>query len=885
MSYMSRNSSTTSLMGFSVHQPALGSPLQFFPAMGSKQLDDMIDTYVPGNASIAEKRATVSLEFFEYTMATGELFKFFMVYPSLGSTTTSPTGSMLDSGYVSNFTSPVMSESQWTQAGHASSSSSKKTAPSTDFSHLPGMKIMTRDGRDVTNSASRGCKTKEQRDHAHLMRIIKACDACRRKKVRCDPSHKRSTGSSAKATKKAKKTAAISAPPSVPSQSALEPSLFDSPFDLMNASSFDSAMPESLIDPTMDWSQFVQYDEDPAEAIPYDYDFFFDPAGHLSPVSSNSNSLSSSSQPITPAQTLGVENTIVGTTEGEAQGPLPPYLNPGGEAGNNYADFNLYSPGSSIGLDDDPSLSKEVAAVSRPEFSEYHNYQLARNGHRRITFAGQDLNLDAQQAVSTDGERRMLLAWPEQTRSPTSADTSSYYDSLSHSPALAPDTTFGDRGRTDQVGEWCDPDHHSVPSPSSPATMSGRQSKFPIALLGGLDVLPTQPSTSSSRLQEFIPEVSSPSTSIRNDKSAVPKQQSRQNAVSKTAIGNSPTINTSTSLVTGGTAKMGSFSTTLSPHNRVYLSSSSTRSKPNIPDDKSTSRSTSRTSRAGDTASSSATSSRTTELVEIPVNTKVARNAVTRTTRSVGGQSTAFAAKLDVQNILGRSFRATDTSHSALQNIAPTSVAMDVPKTSLLCGLALSSSLLATSESLVPLALFSVLATAALCVSPYLLSFRPTYRENSPAKYSSFSSGAQAMAQRESEFGGYSRLKAAVLAVCVLALVAFKDAAPITLYQLRILGDKAEQLETVPAIVGSLSIAAVLIALRHRTSPRVAMLDLPTRPLSFSITVTKEVKSRYTQLSRDISRFHCNVRRKVSFLSLNGAEGVEPRLPCMASIA
>ncbi|KAF3061142.1 tRNA-specific adenosine deaminase subunit tad2 [Daldinia childiae] len=393
MSYMSGINSSTSLMGFSVHQPAIGAPLQFFPAMGSKQLDEMIDAYVPGDASILDKRATVSMEFFEHSMATGELFKFFMVYPALGSATESPSIALADSGYVSNFTSPVMSESQWTQASNISSSSEhraqksspKKTALSNDFSHLPGMKILTKDGKDVTNSASRGCKTKEQRDHAHLMRIIKACDSCRRKKVRCDPSHKRSSGSSAaKTAKKTKKIAAPSVPASAPPpQTTLESlgqSLYMPSFDIahLSGSSFDSVMSESLVDPTMDWDQFVQYDEEPFETIPYDYDFFFDPAGHLTPTSSNS--YSSPSQPITPAQTAGLENTAVGLTE-DAQAVLPPYLNPGGEAGNNYADFNLYSPGSSVDLDDDPSLNLEQGLDSS---YQYHTMaQSKKRGQKR----------------------------------------------------------------------------------------------------------------------------------------------------------------------------------------------------------------------------------------------------------------------------------------------------------------------------------------------------------------------------------------------------------------------------------------------------------------------------------------------------------------------
>jgi len=49
---------------------------------------------------------------------------------------------------------------------------------------IPGFQIMTKDGVDVTSSAGRGTKTKEQREHAHLMRIMKACDACKKKKIR-----------------------------------------------------------------------------------------------------------------------------------------------------------------------------------------------------------------------------------------------------------------------------------------------------------------------------------------------------------------------------------------------------------------------------------------------------------------------------------------------------------------------------------------------------------------------------------------------------------------------------------------------------------------------------------------------------------------------------
>ncbi|KAI0542691.1 hypothetical protein GGR58DRAFT_451584 [Xylaria digitata] len=369
MSSMSRNNSVNSLMGFSVHQPAIGSPLQFFPAMGSQQLDDMIDAYVPGDASILDKRAAVSMEFFEHSVATGELFKFFMVYPTLGSTNTSPT---LDSGYQSGFTtSPVMSESQWnTYSSQITSlSSSKKASSANDFSNLPGMKIMTKDGRDVTNSASRGCKTKEQRDHAHLMRIIKACDSCRRKKTKCDPSHKRSAASTSSG-KVTKKTSRTPRPAAAPPQTAANQASTTTEFDQIlsgSSSSLDSFFAESLNVPTdsfsTEWDQFIQYDEEPTESIPYDYDFFLDPAGFFSPsttASFSSSSTSPSQLSITPIDRD--VNITDDTTHGHDHRPILPYLNPGGvEAGSDYVDFNLYSPQSSF-LDDDLGLVKEVAA-------------------------------------------------------------------------------------------------------------------------------------------------------------------------------------------------------------------------------------------------------------------------------------------------------------------------------------------------------------------------------------------------------------------------------------------------------------------------------------------------------------------------------------------
>ncbi|KAI0476446.1 hypothetical protein GGR56DRAFT_471370 [Xylariaceae sp. FL0804] len=326
---MSRNGSTSALMGFSVHQPAIGAPLQFFPAMGSQLLDDLINAYVPGSASISDKRAAVSMMFFEHSLATGELYKFFMVYPSLGSSAsaaTSPVSSGCDSSSSFTTSSPdvsgrrshrgsiSVSSSPGGAKAASSSSSASASASASDFSHLPGMKILTRDGVDVTHAASRGSKTKEQRDHAHLMRILKACDACRRKKTKCDPSHRRTpaASTSGRVAKKTKAAWAAPGPPQMAAkqatfsttqadQTVVEPSLsysFDSMFTAAGmASTADYAS-------TTAWDQFIQYDDEPIDSIPVDYDFFLDPAGFFSPTYSSTSSWHSPSQPITPEQQL-----------------------------------------------------------------------------------------------------------------------------------------------------------------------------------------------------------------------------------------------------------------------------------------------------------------------------------------------------------------------------------------------------------------------------------------------------------------------------------------------------------------------------------------------------------------------------------------------------
>jgi hypothetical protein len=380
---MSRNNSTSSLHGFSVFQPALGSTLQWLPALGSYELDEMVHAFLPGPASIQDKRAHISMDFFEFTRQTGETFKFYPVYnASFASATTataSPASSsaMQDSGYGSSFNaSPVVSDvSPWTPSVWAStpastasdlrttsrSGPSKRTAssgsrPQADFSSHPGMRILTKDGRDITNSASRGCKSKEQRDHAHLMRIIKACDACRRKKIRCDPSHKRRTSSQPQPSRSDQSKAKKSKPATNDASSREYSDATASLLDLVPSfEETDMTPADALVGlnqtPDDFWQQFTYFDDGATMSMAEDYDFSLDSQGYLaSSNGSSSVSPAQSFQPLAP----GVLSNYGLSSDTGSQEPALPYLTPGDSYGTNYQDFNLYSPTSDLeGLDDD----------------------------------------------------------------------------------------------------------------------------------------------------------------------------------------------------------------------------------------------------------------------------------------------------------------------------------------------------------------------------------------------------------------------------------------------------------------------------------------------------------------------------------------------------
>ncbi|KAK4177552.1 hypothetical protein QBC36DRAFT_377551 [Triangularia setosa] len=413
MANMAQNGSAgTAFHGFSVFQPALGAALQWLPQVGTPELDALINAFLPGPASIKDKRAHISMDFFEYSRQTGETIKFYPV-PATSFTAAaaaaSPVGSAVyDSGYASSFnTSPVISDQSWTQspasfapiasfeeftpASSASTSTSKKGTASRqhtiDFSSHPGMRIMTKDGKDVTNSASRGCKTKEQRDHAHLMRIIKACDACRKKKVRCDPSHRKRSASQASTSPSEQKNSAKKAKKSEQQPSVLTGQLVANAFA---AAPETSASIPAAHDAELEnlWNDFI-VEQDPV-VLPADFTFndslfdaFTDAQSFYTP-SSGSSSATSPSQVFTPFTPAPVIASPVALIAGAPEHLLP-YMNPGVDLGTNYVDFNLYSPASSY-YDEDPIFqqtdvgSRHAAASSSAEYSGL-SYQQQQQVH------------------------------------------------------------------------------------------------------------------------------------------------------------------------------------------------------------------------------------------------------------------------------------------------------------------------------------------------------------------------------------------------------------------------------------------------------------------------------------------------------------------------
>ena len=163
---------------FTVTQYMLGSPLQFEPAMGSRELDHMIDHYIPGHANLQQKRAQVVLEFLNFVDAS--------TYPHPVSlhyrVTLDVTSSKRHQGGAA--ASVARTPTKSTTIVSRKRSCHEFAAKESDAKRLPGFSIMTKDGVDITDHASRGPKTKEQKEHAALMRKLKACGPCKRSKQR-----------------------------------------------------------------------------------------------------------------------------------------------------------------------------------------------------------------------------------------------------------------------------------------------------------------------------------------------------------------------------------------------------------------------------------------------------------------------------------------------------------------------------------------------------------------------------------------------------------------------------------------------------------------------------------------------------------------------------
>jgi hypothetical protein len=361
----------SSYQGFTVSQPFPGALLEFVPPLGTPELDQLIDQYIPGAQSMQEKRARVTIDFYEWSRLTGQAFKFYQVFesPASSSLADSPSSSVVftDSSFGSSIEpSPIMpswdspaSFSSVSTAPTVSHSSSRRRKPSrpsprlSDFSDMPGMRILTQDGVDVTNSASRGCKTKEQRDHAHMMRIMKACESCKRRKIKCDPSHRsRPQTQAATQARTAALTRALAPAPASTAQPPSQPT----------AAAVSVSTPSTLT-PTDDWlldfslpadDQMAALMRDFPISIPEtdllqgvsdDYDFVADPLGLLSGLDVTLPDVSSSAAKAQDSSTAARSTVAPQTTT-----PALPYMQD--VPTSVYTDFNLYSPASDT-LDDE----------------------------------------------------------------------------------------------------------------------------------------------------------------------------------------------------------------------------------------------------------------------------------------------------------------------------------------------------------------------------------------------------------------------------------------------------------------------------------------------------------------------------------------------------
>lgn len=414
----------------------------------------MLHTYLPGSAPIADKRAAVSVDFLEHLHLTGQTFKFYQVEAlapvpapptSVTSSPASGSGASSSSGFPAtpnwDFSNIAYTPSSTSSQASASHARKAAKAPSvtrhqtTDFSHLPGMKIMTREGVDVTNAASRGSKTKEQRDHAHLMRIIKACDSCRAKKIRCDPSHKkRAAGtapvagsvipqSQASTSSRNKRQKTLANPKPTPSTiprpspvAVLEDFSWDD-FDASMAwANLDSLDPFALA--SDDWSEFMHFSDSMPGADEYgieNHAEFLHSQG-FSPTSSftttTSTSSASSTKPQLPANVsapdLGTSSLAAQDTLGSplASNSVAVWTSAVSGSAMDYGSANATGQTHSVGVTgNDATIASAVTTVSSIDAGTAQTVLTSvdrAHSRERLDDPGTDLSSTASSASNDD---------------------------------------------------------------------------------------------------------------------------------------------------------------------------------------------------------------------------------------------------------------------------------------------------------------------------------------------------------------------------------------------------------------------------------------------------------------------------------------------------
>lgn len=182
---------SSSCQSFTISQVAPSALLQFEPPLHSKELAEAIHNYVPGPFTLQEKQRQVSMEFFQWRSTNcpdGPASYFHDAAPAMEFSNFSSAESSFDYSMASSSgqTSFGNNTKSSAPARRTKSKVVKKSSakPVSSGPRLPGLSIMTKDGVDITDLAPRGPKTKEQRDHAAMMRKLKACPTCKKRKQR-----------------------------------------------------------------------------------------------------------------------------------------------------------------------------------------------------------------------------------------------------------------------------------------------------------------------------------------------------------------------------------------------------------------------------------------------------------------------------------------------------------------------------------------------------------------------------------------------------------------------------------------------------------------------------------------------------------------------------